>query len=109
MMVPRPALRLGELHVTDNTLRVTLRSSGAALARPDAVAEGPSGLYFNKPDVKMIDNGFGAEFKIPIERDANGPDPATSELTITLFDGVSAPGATCRPSEVHRRRRRKRP
>lgn len=81
---------LGEVHVADNVLYVTLRSSGAPLARPDAIVEGPSGLYFNKPQVKMIDNGFGAQYTFPIDRDPNGPDPATSGLTITLFDGMRA-------------------
>lgn len=91
-MVPddgaRARFTLGEVQVAGNMLHVTLRSSGTALARPDAIVEGPSGLYFGKPQVKMIDNGFGAQFSLPIERDADGPDPASSDLTVTLFDGL---------------------
>lgn len=86
----RARFTLGEVHAANNVLHVTLRSSGTALARPDAIIEGPNGLYFNKPQVKMIDNSFGAQFTIPIDPDPNGPDPATSDLTITLFDGQRA-------------------
>lgn len=81
---------LSDVQASDRELRVTLRVEGAALTDPDAIVEGPSGLYFNKPQVELIEGGLAAKFTIPIDRDAKAPDPATSELTLTLFDGLRA-------------------
>lgn len=86
----RARFSLSALSASERELRITLQSDGAALNNPDAIIEGPGGLYFNKPKVELIDGGMGARFTVAIERDAGAPDPATTALTVTLFDGQRA-------------------
>ena len=79
---------LRDVRVTGNDLHITLRSDGMAFTKPDAVVEGPDGLYFNKPRVILSEGGMRADFTLAIERDPAAPDPATTALTLTLFDGL---------------------
>ncbi len=79
---------LSDVRVAGNDLHITLRSDGMAFTSPDAVVEGPSGLYFNKPRVILSDGGMRADFTLAIDRDAAAPDPAATALTLTLFDGL---------------------
>jgi suppressor for copper-sensitivity B len=86
----RARFTLTGLAIEHETLIVTLRSDGLPLTKPDAVVEGPSGLYFDKPKVELLGDGHEARLSLPIQRDPGGPDPATTALTLTVFDGVRA-------------------
>ena len=79
-----------DLRIANGILSITLRSDGAPLVHPDAIVEAPSGLYFDKPKVELLDGGRSARLDLPFEREAAGPDPATTALTFTLFDGERA-------------------
>ena len=81
---------LSDVRVTGSELRISLRSDGAPLVNPDALVEGPDGLYFNKPSVMLAEDGRQADFTLAIERDPAAPDPASTALTLTLFDGQRA-------------------
>lgn len=78
------------LAVDGNTLTVALRSDGMPFVKPDAVVEAPSGLYFDKPKVELLGDGHEARLSLPIQRDDGGPDPATTAVTLTVFDGERA-------------------
>jgi suppressor for copper-sensitivity B len=86
----RARFSLTGLSIEGDRLAVTLRSDGAVLAKPDAIVEAPSGLYFDKPQVELLGDGHEAKLSLPIQRDEGGPDPATTALTLTVFDGVRA-------------------
>jgi suppressor for copper-sensitivity B len=73
-----------------DALVVRLASGGAPLEHPDAIVEAPAGLYFGKPAVEVVDGGAAAVLSLPLTRDGNAPDPATSEITLTAFDGERA-------------------
>ncbi|MDY0871393.1 protein-disulfide reductase DsbD domain-containing protein [Dongia rigui] len=86
----RARFALTGLTVAGETLSVTLRSDGLPFAKPDAVVEAPSGLYFDKPKVELLGDGHEARLSLPIQRDPGGPDPASTALTLTVFDGMRA-------------------
>lgn len=81
---------LRDVRVKGSDLLISLRSDGAPLLNPDAVVEGPDGLYFNKPTVLLSTDGRQADFTLAIERDPAAPDPASTALTLTVFDGQRA-------------------
>jgi len=93
-MVPdqgaRARFSLTGLSVEGQTLNIKLRSDGAPLMKPDAVVEAPDGLYFDKPKVELLGDGHEALLSLPIQHDEGAPDPATTALTLTVFDGVRA-------------------
>jgi suppressor for copper-sensitivity B len=86
----RARFTLTGLAIAHETLIVTLRSDGLPLTKPDAIVEAPSGLYFDKPKVELLGDGHEARLSLPFQRDPAGPDPATTALTLTVFDGVRA-------------------
>ncbi|WP_374654497.1 protein-disulfide reductase DsbD family protein [Dongia sp.] len=81
---------LQDVRVEDDTLAILLRSDGAPLLKPDAIVEGPSGLYFDKPKVEILEAGRLARLTLPIDRQPEAPDPASTALTLTVFDGTRA-------------------
>ncbi len=86
----RARFSLIDLAITGEMLNVTIRSDGAPFVKPDAIVEAPSGLYFGKPMVELLGDGYEAKLSLPIERDDGGPDPETTALTLTVFDGTRA-------------------
>jgi suppressor for copper-sensitivity B len=81
---------LDDVRVAGDRLSITLRSDGAPLEKPDAIVEGPSGLYFGKPTVEKLEGGRLARLDLAIERLGEAPDPASAALTLTIFDGTRA-------------------
>lgn len=79
---------LDDMRIESGALHIAMRSDGAALEHPDAIVEAPSGLYFDKPTVEILSGGQRARLVLPFERAATGPDPATTALTLTVFDGA---------------------
>ncbi|WP_374384391.1 protein-disulfide reductase DsbD family protein [Dongia sp.] len=78
------------LAVRGQQLEITLRSDGAPFENPDAVIEAPNGLFFDKPVVRVDVSRQTANLSLPFERQTDGPDPASTALTITAFDGTRA-------------------
>lgn len=83
----RARWRITTLRLEGDTLVAAAESEGVPFQAPDLLVEAPNGLIFGKPATMLEDNGRVAHFTLPLQRLDGGPDPATSELTLTLLDG----------------------
>ncbi len=90
-MVPGDGRRVGldiaDLKIVGDQLQVAAISAGDPFTAPDLLVEAPAGISFGKPEVSFEEKQFRAVLTLPIFRDAESPDPDTSELTLTLLDG----------------------
>lgn len=81
-------------------------SDGQNFSQPDLLVEGPSSLFFGKPDVSLSDDGRLATLTLPIEPSVDTSQAASGNLTLTLTDGergleaeVNLPGLA--PAVLH--------
>lgn len=63
--------------------------------QPDLLIEGPNGLHFGRPEVRLSDEGRQADFSIPIAT-RNGTAAEGSEVRLTLVDGTRGLESTVR-------------
>lgn len=84
----RARWRLTDLRIEGDRLVAAAESDGALFQAPDLLVEAPNSLLFGKPETVVGDGGRSAHFLVPIERLAGAPDPAATELTLTLVDGA---------------------
>jgi suppressor for copper-sensitivity B len=70
------------------TLEATARASLMPFESPDLIVEGPAGLSFGKPDVRLAENGRLARFSLPIVTGPGAPPLADTSVTLTLADGI---------------------
>jgi suppressor for copper-sensitivity B len=71
------------------TLEITARSEFSFQA-PDVLVEGPSGLHFAAPAVRLSDEGKVAHLSLPVTEAPDAPRLQDARLTVTLVD--DAPG-----------------
>lgn len=76
----------------DPRLEITARSDFPFQA-PDVIVEGPAGLYFAAPEVRLAEAGHVAYFRLPVTADAAAPRLGEARLTLTLVDAGQAGGA----------------
>ena len=67
------------------TLEVTARAEFPFQA-PDVIVEGPAGLYFAAPEVRLSEGGHLARLTVPVTADPGAPALAETRLTLTLVD-----------------------
>ncbi len=67
------------------TLEVTARSE-ISFRSPDLIVEGPAGLHFGAPTVRLSDGDRLARLTVPVAAGPEAPALAESRLTLTLVD-----------------------
>lgn len=83
----RARWQLTGMSFSADALVVSAASAGDPFDNPDLLIEGPNGLFFDKPVVSLGSDRKSVRFTLPMERLATAPDPASTDLTLTLIDG----------------------
>jgi suppressor for copper-sensitivity B len=70
-----------------NTLVAEAVSDGQNFSQPDLLVEGPTSLFFGKPNVSLSDGNRHATLTLQIEPSVDTSQAASGALTLTLTDG----------------------
>lgn len=74
-------------------LDLTVRSD-FPLQAPDAIVEGPPGLHFAAPEVRLAENGRLATLSLAVTAAADAPPLTQTRLTVTVVDAAPAGDAS---------------